>query len=122
MFVGYAFDSPAWLVYNPVTRRVIRSLNVVFDEDWMKVPSISLPPQADEDEGKEEVEGTVPFDPDPFHVHQDPVEPGEAPPEELPDPPRWLQRDLSAWSLNESQGSRKQPKLEVNAPKHIKQG
>ena len=33
VFVGYAFDSPAWLVYNIVTRKVIRSRNVVFDED-----------------------------------------------------------------------------------------
>jgi hypothetical protein len=34
IFVGYAFDSPAWLVYNPATRHVIRSRNVVFDETW----------------------------------------------------------------------------------------
>jgi hypothetical protein len=33
VFVGYAVDnSPSWLVYNPRTRRVIRSRNVVFDE------------------------------------------------------------------------------------------
>jgi hypothetical protein len=87
VFVGYAFDSPAWLVYNPVTRRVIRSRNAVIDEDWMKAPSISLPPQTDEEEGEEEDEGTVPSDPAPFPVHQDPVKPGDAPPEELPDPP-----------------------------------
>ena len=31
-FVGYAFDSLALLIYNPVTRHVIRSKNVVFDE------------------------------------------------------------------------------------------
>ncbi len=31
-FVGYAFDSPAWLIYNPTTRKVIRSRNVVFNE------------------------------------------------------------------------------------------
>jgi hypothetical protein len=47
VFIGYVFGSPAWLVYNPVTRRVIRSRNVVFDEEWLKVPSI---PQGDEDE------------------------------------------------------------------------
>lgn len=32
VFVGYADDSVAWLVYNPNTRRVIASRNVVFDE------------------------------------------------------------------------------------------
>jgi len=33
IFVGYAPDSPAWLVYNPETRNVLRSRNVTFDED-----------------------------------------------------------------------------------------
>jgi hypothetical protein len=32
VFVGYASESPAWLVYNPATRRVVISRNVVFDE------------------------------------------------------------------------------------------
>jgi hypothetical protein len=31
IFVGYASESPAWLVYNPATRRVVSSRNVVFD-------------------------------------------------------------------------------------------
>ena len=34
IFIGYASDSPAWLVYNPSTRCVIRSANVTFDESW----------------------------------------------------------------------------------------
>jgi hypothetical protein len=34
IFVGYAFDSPSWLIYNPITRRIIRSRNVVFNEAW----------------------------------------------------------------------------------------
>jgi hypothetical protein len=34
IFVGYAFDFLAWLVYNPVTRHVIRNRNVIFDETW----------------------------------------------------------------------------------------
>jgi len=39
-FMGYAFDSPAWLIYNPITRKVIRSRNVVFNELWRPtVPS-----------------------------------------------------------------------------------
>jgi hypothetical protein len=33
LFVGYAFDSLAWLVNNPATTRFIRSQNVVFDEE-----------------------------------------------------------------------------------------
>jgi hypothetical protein len=32
VFVGYAPESPAWLVHNPTTRRVVSSRNVVFDE------------------------------------------------------------------------------------------
>jgi transposase InsO family protein len=32
VFVGHTSESPAWLVYNHVTRRVVSSLNVVFDE------------------------------------------------------------------------------------------
>jgi hypothetical protein len=32
IFVGYAPDSPVWLVYNPRTRRVERSRSAVFDE------------------------------------------------------------------------------------------
>jgi hypothetical protein len=39
IFVGYAFDSPAWLVYNPVTNKVIRSRSVVFDETWLHQPT-----------------------------------------------------------------------------------
>jgi hypothetical protein len=31
IFVGYASESPAWLVYNPATRWVASSRNVVFD-------------------------------------------------------------------------------------------
>ena len=32
VFVGYALDSPAYLIWNPRTRRLVRSRNVVFDE------------------------------------------------------------------------------------------
>jgi hypothetical protein len=32
VFVGYASESPAWLVYNPATHRVVSSRNVVVDE------------------------------------------------------------------------------------------
>jgi hypothetical protein len=32
VFVSYASESPAWLVYNHATRRVVSSRNVVFDE------------------------------------------------------------------------------------------
>jgi hypothetical protein len=32
VFVGYASESPAWLVYNHVTRRVVNSRNVVLNE------------------------------------------------------------------------------------------
>jgi hypothetical protein len=32
VFVGYASESPAWLVYNPATRRVVSSRDMVLDE------------------------------------------------------------------------------------------
>jgi hypothetical protein len=32
VFVGYASESPVWLVYNLATRRVVNSRNVVLDE------------------------------------------------------------------------------------------
>ncbi len=32
IFVGYAFDSPAWLVYNPSTRSITRTNSDVFNE------------------------------------------------------------------------------------------
>ena len=33
IFVGYAPDSPAWLIYNPKTRNVVRSRSVTFNEN-----------------------------------------------------------------------------------------
>jgi hypothetical protein len=51
IFVGCAFDSLAWLVYNQVTRHVIRSKNVIFDEAWYdSLPSSSGPqiPEGDD--------------------------------------------------------------------------
>jgi hypothetical protein len=32
VFVGYALDSPVYLIWNPRTQRLVRSRNVVFDE------------------------------------------------------------------------------------------
>jgi hypothetical protein len=32
VFLGYASESPAWLVYDPATPRLVSSRNVVFDE------------------------------------------------------------------------------------------
>jgi hypothetical protein len=50
IFVGYAFDSPSWLIYNPATRRVIRSRNVIFDETWRDtLPSPQGPPIPEND-------------------------------------------------------------------------
>ncbi len=53
VFVGYAFYSPAWLVYNSFTRKVLRSRNVTFDETWK---GSALPPQQVQDEDNEENE------------------------------------------------------------------
>jgi hypothetical protein len=43
VLVGYAFDSHAWLVYNPTPRRVRSSNSIVFDERWLD-SSICLTP------------------------------------------------------------------------------
>jgi hypothetical protein len=41
IFVGYAFDSPAWLIYDPTTRKVVRSRDIIFDESWKAaIPSM----------------------------------------------------------------------------------
>ncbi len=40
IFIGYAFDSPVWLIYNPATQRVTRTRIVVFDEEWRSTPPI----------------------------------------------------------------------------------
>ena len=40
IFIGYAFDSPAWLIYNLTTQRVTRTRSVVFDEEWRATPPI----------------------------------------------------------------------------------
>jgi hypothetical protein len=50
IFVGYCTDSPAWKIYNPVTRRVLHSRNVVFDETFgSSIPIIppSVQPMGD---------------------------------------------------------------------------
>ena len=41
IFVGYACDSPAYLIYNPATKNVIRSQNVKFNELWLPSHSLS---------------------------------------------------------------------------------
>jgi hypothetical protein len=41
IFIGYAFESPAWLTYNPVTQRVTRTRSVVFDEEWKSTTPVS---------------------------------------------------------------------------------
>ena len=43
IFVGYAFYSPTWIIYNPVTHRVTRIHGVVFDEEWKSTTTV-LPP------------------------------------------------------------------------------
>ena len=34
IFVGYADDNPAWLIFNPSTSNVMRSRSVTFNEHW----------------------------------------------------------------------------------------
>jgi hypothetical protein len=56
-FVGYAFDSPAWLIYNPTTRHAIRSRNVVFGETWRDtIPSSQGPPLPEDNDYDDDYE------------------------------------------------------------------
>jgi hypothetical protein len=42
IFIGYASDCPAWLVYNPNSRSIIRIDNDVFNEQWKPIKSSQL--------------------------------------------------------------------------------
>jgi hypothetical protein len=42
IFVGYAFDCPAWLAYNPTTRSITRTSSAVFNEHWKPVKQIQM--------------------------------------------------------------------------------
>jgi hypothetical protein len=51
IFIGYAFDSPTCLIYNPATQRVTRTRSAVFDEEWKSsTPMPSTTPPSMEDE------------------------------------------------------------------------
>jgi hypothetical protein len=50
IFVGYASESPAWLAYNHVTRRVVSSRDVVFDETVVLSMGESNAEQRNDDE------------------------------------------------------------------------
>jgi hypothetical protein len=50
VFVGYASESHAWLVYNPATRWVLSSRNVVFDEVAVLSMGESNAEQSNDDE------------------------------------------------------------------------
>ena len=60
VLVGYASDSPCWLVYNPATGNVIRTQNARFDEHWRDslLASSSLP--LGENDGDEESQAEDP--------------------------------------------------------------
>jgi hypothetical protein len=51
VFVGYASESPVWLVHNPATRRVVSSRDVVFDEAALLSMGESNAEQRNDDEG-----------------------------------------------------------------------
>jgi hypothetical protein len=50
VFVGYASESQAWLVYNPATHRVVSSRYVVFDEAVVLSMGESNAEQGNDDE------------------------------------------------------------------------
>ena len=56
--MGYAFDSPVWLVYNLTTRKVPRTRNATFNETWIPSPlfsseePVSLPTSPSSDAGE----------------------------------------------------------------------
>jgi len=64
IFARYAFDSLAWLVYNPATRHVIRSTNAVFDETWRdSLTSSPGPPIPEDDDYDDDYEIVSPLEP-----------------------------------------------------------
>jgi hypothetical protein len=93
IFIGYVFDSPAWLIYKPVTRRVIRSRNVVFDETWRDtIPSPQGPPLLEDDDYDDNYE-IVP-NPIPQTHGAEIIDTIEEDPDEAVAPTRTLQLEL----------------------------
>ncbi len=93
IFVGYSFDSPAWLVYNPATRHVIRSRNVVFDETWRDtIPSPPGPPIPEDDVYDDDYEII------PLPIQQEPTveisDVSKEDPDEPEAPTRYMQLEL----------------------------
>ena len=91
VFIGYAFDSPAWLIYNPATQRVTRNRSVTFDEE-LKSSATTPPPIIINDYESDDDDDTfVSGEQEPASPQvgsQDPVIPipGEQQPPELPLP------------------------------------
>jgi hypothetical protein len=89
VFVGYAPESPAWLVYNPTTRRVVSSRNVVFDESAIISMGESCPAREmlDAEAGDDSTSDEAAREkPDTFVKETQPVD--EAP-REVPEVARW---------------------------------
>jgi hypothetical protein len=90
IFIGYAFDSPEWLIYNPVTQRVTRTRNVTFDKEW-KSASTTLPPFITNDYDSDDNDSSVPGEQEPASPKlgvQEPAipNPGEQQPSAPPQP------------------------------------
>jgi hypothetical protein len=91
IFIGYAFDSPAWLIYNPATQRVVTlTRNVTFDEEW-KLTATSLPPITTKDYDSDDDDSFVPGEHKPvapqLGAHQPVIpNPGEQQPSAPPQP------------------------------------
>ncbi len=55
VFIGYAFECSAWIVYNPRTRKLIRIRSEFFNEAWMgpsrvETSDLHLPEESDDEE------------------------------------------------------------------------
>jgi hypothetical protein len=92
IFIGYAFDSPSWLIYNPATQRVARNRNVTFDEE-AKPSTMTPPPTLTNDYETDDDDVYVSGEQEPEAPHigeQVPVIPipGEQQPPETPLPAR----------------------------------
>ena len=59
IMVGYCSDSPAYLIYNPRSRNILRSRNVTFDENWIEQTRSQLPRRLNSGEdGHDGIEST----------------------------------------------------------------
>lgn len=98
VFLGVSNQAKAYKLYNPSTKKIVVSRDVVFDEEKMwewneKEPSKSLPVEFDEDEGEsqQQVENGQPEQQSPTPPSDSQVDPNSSRPQRIRRRPEWMQ-------------------------------